>query len=97
MVTGELAATARACESELQTSSGKRILLNIDGSTAVVYGELGFPPALARGIFVLSRSVGILAHAWEQSGRGERNKGPMPRRFPYLYEGPAERHLTKPD
>ena len=43
-----------------------------------MYGELGFAPPLARGLFVLSRSVGILAHAWEETGQGRRNKGPMP-------------------
>ncbi|MGP3937087.1 citryl-CoA lyase [Nonomuraea sp. KM88] len=52
--------------------------MNIDGATAVVYAELGFPAPLARGLFVLSRSVGILAHAWEEAGQGRRNKGPMP-------------------
>ncbi len=92
IVAGRLAEVARACEDELERAKGRRIPLNIDGATAVIYGELGFPPPLARGVFCLSRSVGILAHAWEQSGRGERNKGPMPRTFPYLYEGPPERH-----
>ncbi|WP_336204101.1 citryl-CoA lyase [Nonomuraea sp. LPB2021202275-12-8] len=52
--------------------------MNIDGATAVVYAELGFAAPLARGLFVLSRSVGILAHAWEEAGQGRRNKGPMP-------------------
>ncbi|GAA4950804.1 citrate synthase [Nonomuraea thailandensis] len=52
--------------------------MNIDGATAVVYAELGFPAPLARGLFVLSRSVGILAHAWEETGQGRRNKGPIP-------------------
>ncbi|WP_246147889.1 citryl-CoA lyase [Nonomuraea turkmeniaca] len=52
--------------------------MNIDGATAVIYAELGFPAPLARGLFVLSRSVGILAHAWEESGQGRRNKGPIP-------------------
>ncbi|NUP66379.1 MAG: citryl-CoA lyase [Nonomuraea sp.] len=52
--------------------------MNIDGATAVVYAELGFPAPLARGLFVLSRSVGILAHAWEEAGQGRRNKGPIP-------------------
>ena len=37
--------------------------MNIDGATGVVYAELGFPPPLCRGLFVLSRSVGALAHA----------------------------------
>ncbi|MBO3750144.1 citryl-CoA lyase [Streptosporangiaceae bacterium NEAU-GS5] len=52
--------------------------MNIDGVTAVVYAELGFAAPLARGLFVLSRSVGILAHAWEETQQGRRNKGPMP-------------------
>ncbi|MCX5335623.1 MULTISPECIES: citryl-CoA lyase [unclassified Streptomyces] len=53
--------------------------MNIDGATAVIYAELGFPAPLARGLFVLSRSVGLLAHAWEEMGQGRRNKGPIPR------------------
>jgi citrate synthase len=52
--------------------------MNIDGATAVIYAELGFAPPLARGLFVLSRAVGILAHAWEESQQGRRNKGPIP-------------------
>jgi len=96
LVAGRLAEVARACEAALEQRKGKRIPLNIDGATAVVYGELGFAPPLCRGLFCLARGVGILAHAWEQSGTGERNKGPMPRAIPYLYEGPAERHLPEP-
>jgi len=96
LVPGRIAEVARACEVALERRKGKGIPLNIDGATAVVYGELGFAPALCRGLFCLARGVGILAHAWEQSGTGERNKGPMPRAFPYLYEGPPERHLPEP-
>jgi citrate synthase len=59
----------------------------------VIYGELGFAAELARGVFCLSRAVGILSHAWEQRGRHERNKGPMPRQLPYRYTGAPERHL----
>jgi citrate synthase len=70
---------------------GKLIPMNIDGATAVIYGELGFPPPFARGLFCLSRSVGILAHAWEQSSRSEHSKGPTPRGFGYLYEGHGPR------
>jgi citrate synthase len=68
--------------------------MNIDGITAVVYAELGFAAPLARGLFVLSRSVGILAHAWEQTQQGGRIKGPTPPAFLYTYDGPSERHLT---
>ena len=52
--------------------------------------ELGFPAPLARGLFCLSRSVGILAHAWEQSQQGGRNKGPIPREYIWTYDGPAQ-------
>jgi len=90
---GRYAGIARAIETLLRQRKGKPIPLNIDGATAVIYAELGFAPELARGIFCLSRAVGILAHAWEQRGRGERNKGPMPRQLPYRYSGAAERHL----
>ena len=95
-VSGRFAAIGRAVESQLEARKGKRIPMNIDGATAVIYTELGFDPPLSRGIFCLSRSVGILAHAWEQMGRKERNKGPMPRQFPYRYTGAALRHPGEP-
>ena len=94
-VSGKFAAIARAIENHLKTQKEKAIPLNIDGATAVIYAELGFAAPLARGIFCLSRAVGILAHAWEQTPRGERNKGPLPRQFAYRYEGAPERHLGR--
>lgn len=90
-ITGRYAAAARAVERCLERRKGRLIPMNIDGATAVIYGELGFAAPLARGVFCLSRAVGILAHAWEQSGRSERNKGPIPRSFAYRYDGPARR------
>jgi citrate synthase len=81
VVTGEYLTAALAIEEVLrQRRLGARpVPMNIDGATAVIYAELGFPAPLARGLFVLSRSVGILAHAWEETGQGRRNKGPLPR------------------
>jgi citrate synthase len=92
-VSGRYADIAEAVEAALAARKGKRIPLNIDGATAAIYGELGFPPALTRGLFVLSRSVGILAHAWEQSQRGERNKGPLPREWLWAYGGKPQRRF----
>jgi citrate synthase len=94
VVSGRFARIARAAEAHLEARKGKRIPLNIDGATAVIYAELGFPPPLARGLFCLSRSVGILAHAWEQTAQGGRNKGPIPRRYTWTYDGPDRRSLT---
>ena len=48
---------------------------------------------MGRGLFILSRSVGILAHAWEQKQQGGRIKGPMPKSIPFTYTGPARRSL----
>ncbi|MGQ7243146.1 citryl-CoA lyase [Salinicola sp. V024] len=90
-VDGNFVAIAREVERQLIAMKGKPIPLNIDGATAVIYAELGFPAPLARGLFCLSRSVGILAHAWEQQCQGGRNKGPMPKGWLWPYGGPAKR------
>ncbi len=95
VVSGRFATIARAIEQTLLARKGKAIPMNVDGATAVIYGELGFPPALARGLFCLSRSVGILAHAWEQTEQGGRNKGPIPRRLLPTYEGCPPRELPE--
>jgi citrate synthase len=94
VVSGRFAQIARAVEGELAArKGGRRIPMNVDGATAVVYAELGFPAPLARGLFCLSRSVGILAHAWEQTQQGGRNKGPIPREYIWSYDGPAPRDV----
>ncbi|XVQ89429.1 citryl-CoA lyase [Microbispora siamensis] len=78
VVAGRHLRAAREVEEILNRGRSRPIPMNVDGATAVVYAELGFPAPLARGLFVLSRSVGILAHAWEESQQGRRNKGPIP-------------------
>jgi citrate synthase len=78
VVEGRFLAAAVAIEAALQRPGRRPVPMNIDGCTAVIYAELGFAAPLARGLFVLSRSVGILAHAWEETQESRRNKGPMP-------------------
>ncbi|MES0828312.1 citryl-CoA lyase [Ruegeria sp. SCP11] len=82
---GRFKAVATDIETELANRKGKPVPMNIDGATAVIYAELGFPAPLARGLFCLSRSVGILAHAWEQTQQGGRNKGPTPPKYRWTY------------
>lgn len=82
-----------AIESALEKNSTKPIPMNIDGATAIIYAELGFSPDLARGLFVLSRGVGILAHAFEESLSGARIKGPIPKAYLAAYTGPDRRHV----
>jgi citrate synthase len=93
VVAGRFARIGRAVEVALKKPKGRLIPMNIDGITAVIFCELGFEPELGRGLFILSRSVGILAHAWEQKQRGRRIMGPMPREIPFKYSGPARRDL----
>jgi len=88
-VSGAYAAIGRAIETYLSDEKGKPVPMNIDGATAVIYAELGCPAQLARGFFGLSRSVGILAHAWEQTLQGGRNKGPTPPTYRWTYDGGA--------
>jgi citrate synthase len=94
-VSGRFALIGRAVEARLAADKGRPIPMNIDGATGVVFAELGFPPPLCRGLFVLSRSVGALAHAFEQLLSGERNKGPIPRQLIWTYTGPPPRELPR--
>lgn len=87
IVTGQFADIGEAVQAAIGDTRGTPIAMNIDGATAVIFCELGFPPPLSRGLFCLSRSVGVLAHGWEQMQQGGRNKGPMPPNFLPTYNG----------
>jgi len=80
-VSGRFADIGEAVQEAIGNDRGTPIAMNIDGATAVIFCELGFPPPLSRGLFCLSRSVGVLAHGWEQMQQGGRNKGPMPPQY----------------
>lgn len=86
-----------ALERALAEGRSRPVPMNIDGATAIIYSELGFPPELGRGLFVLSRSVGILSHAWEEKSGGARIKGPIPRPLLPSYDGHAPRDLIRED
>jgi citrate synthase len=92
-VSGRYVKIAREVTAGIKRRTGKNIPVNIDGATAAIYCELGFAAPLGRGLFILGRSVGILAHAWEQKQQGARIKGPMPKEIPFTYAGPAPRKL----
>ena len=86
-VDGRFADIGEAVQAEIGRKRGTEIAMNIDGATAVIFCELGFPPPLSRGLFCLARSVGVLSHGWEQMQQGGRNKGPMPPRYLPEYVG----------
>ena len=86
VVSGQFADIGEAVQTAIGENRGTPIAMNIDGATAVIFCELGYPPPLSRGLFCLSRSVGVLAHGWEQMQQGGRNKGPMPPQYLPTYE-----------
>ena len=94
-VEGRFAAIARAIDEHLRRTKSRPVPMYIDGATAAIYAELGFAPPLCRGLFILSRSVGILAHAYEQSLGTQRNKGPIPRQWLWTYAGPDNREVPR--
>jgi citrate synthase len=92
VVPGDHLRAGKAIEAFLARGRNKPVPMNIDGATAIIYAELGFPAPLARGLFILSRSIGILAHAWEESQGRQRNKGPIPRPVLPAYQAPKQAH-----
>jgi citrate synthase len=99
VIDGRFARIGVAVEAALGAGRSKPIPMNVDGAQAIVFCELDFEPALGRGLFILTRAVGLLAHAWEQKQQGGRIKGPMPTSIPYRYTGPSRRSPppTAPD
>lgn len=92
-LSGEFLELGRALERQLAEITGRALPINIDGISAIVYAELGLEPELARGLFVIARSVGIVSHAWEERQTGRRIKGPLPPPLLADYIGHATRPL----
>jgi citrate synthase len=70
---------------------GKHLILNVDGCIAAIISDMGFDWRLGKGFFIVSRTPGLVAHAYEQ----------MYFERPYKsadwseieYTGPAEREV----
>jgi citrate synthase len=88
----------RLMEGVLKDLFQRPIPINIDGACAAVQCELGLPWQSAKGLFCLSRGVGLVAESLEEFLQGSRLKSPMPMKLweeELLYEGPEERELPK--
>jgi citrate synthase len=77
-VTGLYMRAALAVEAALSVAKTRALTMNIDGASAMIYCELGFPALAGKGLFSLSRGVGIVAHALEEMQSGTLIKGPCP-------------------
>jgi len=57
---------ANYIETALEKEKGRKICLNIDGLIAAILLEMGFPPSLGKGIFIIGRAPGLVAQAVEE-------------------------------
>jgi citrate synthase len=82
---------AQAIARALKRNTGKDLPINIDGATAAILCEIGFPASLSNALFMVARLTGILAHTNEEITR----MPPMRRIDPvnHGYDGPAARNL----
>ncbi len=48
---------------------GKRLPLNIDGIVAALLLEMGFNPKVGKGVFIIARTPGLVAHVIEEALR----------------------------
>lgn len=79
---------ARAIEKEFDRRS-KSLPINVDGAIGAIISDMGFDWRLGKGFFVISRSVGLVAHAYEELTR-ERPLRPLGF-SDYEYDGPPPR------
>jgi citrate synthase len=94
-VKGMYLEAAQALVRALKRSSSKDLPINIDGATAAILCEIGFPPSLSNALFMVARITGILAHTNEELTR----MTPMRRIDPvnHAYDGPPIRNLSSDD
>lgn len=65
---GKYVKFAQACEEKL-SGGGKRLPLNIDGIIAALLLEMGFDPKVGKGVFIIARTPGLVAHVVEEALR----------------------------
>jgi len=86
----ELARDGIAFMRALEDSAREQIRplpINIDGAMAAVLMDLGFPPPVAKLIFIIGRVAGLTAQVMEEYMREK----PMHIRIPVTYDGPPPR------
>jgi citryl-CoA lyase len=84
---------AQAIESLTENVLRKHLILNVDGCVAAIISDMGFDWRLGKGFFIVSRTPGLIAHAYEQMYNEKPYKSAQWNEI--IYTGPPERQLTK--
>lgn len=89
--TGKHIRLVQALAGALEKRLGRHLPININGAVAAAISDMGLDWRLGKGIFIISRVPGLLAHAYEEMTREKpmRKLGPMP----FEYDGPNDRDL----
>jgi len=72
---------------------GKHLILNVDGCIAAIISDMGFDWRLGKGFFIVSRTPGLVAHAYEQMYFEKPYKAPHWSEIQYT--GRAERRVPE--
>ena len=96
---------ARAIEAATEEFWGRRIYLNGPGAVGAICMDMGFDTELIKGVFLLSRTVSLVAHTYEEAHRekGWRGSGnasivqplDLSLQRPEFYDGPRDRALLR--
>ena len=57
-------------EKEIETATGRHLVLNVTGAMAAVLSEINFPVEAMRGVAVVGRAAGLVAHIVEEKKTG---------------------------
>ncbi len=63
---GEYIALMKTLGEEIDLAAGRHLTLNVTGAMAAVLGEIGFPVDAMRGVAVVARAAGLVAHICEE-------------------------------
>jgi citrate synthase len=88
---GPYVEACEAMESVIAEHTGGKRPINADGAIAAILCEMGFEPDVMNGLFILSRTVGLIAQAREEMTREK----PLRRIDPAAaeYDGPPPRQM----
>lgn len=68
---GRHTALAEALVVALKEQSGRSLPLNVDGALGALISDMGFDYHIGKGLFILARTAGLLAHVQEEMATGK--------------------------
>ena len=67
--TGDHVTTLRALEKHAQAITGRKLPINVSGAIPAVMLDVGYPVDAIKGLPLLARTAGLVAHLYEESQR----------------------------